>query len=104
MHAQVICPVLVEVRKSQAVSDGLPAGDWATYKVGSADNPGVSLPVDYALVGELRGPIRLGACVEVQRQSRNGVETPGDFLSSPFVEIGQGFFRTQNSVYQIRQL
>lgn len=104
MQTQGIRPVLVEVRKTQAVSDGLPAGDWATYKVGSADNPGVSLPVDYSLVGELRAPIRLGECVEVKRQSRNGFECPGDFISTPVVELGQGFFRTQNSVYRIRQL
>jgi hypothetical protein len=104
MHAQVICPVLVEVRKTQVVSGGLPAGDWATYNVGSADNPGVSLPVGYLLIGELAKPIRLGEGVEVKRQSRNGVECPGDFISTPVVELGQGFFRTQNSVYRIRQL
>lgn len=33
-----------------------------------------------------------------------GAYKPGDFISLPVVEIGQGIFRTQNSVYQIREL
>ncbi len=93
---------LIELVKVDA-SPGAEAqpGSWNTYAIGNT-NPGVSLPIDYTLIGILLDPLEVGRPVRVLRLSRNGIETLGLYQSSPVVEITSSGFRTRNSVYHLR--
>lgn len=71
------------------------------------DNPGVSLPVDYWLEGDLIGEIREGFPIVIERHSRNGVAKLGLFSSSPVRSLvkkdGTLYATTDNSIYKIEQ-
>jgi len=73
--------------------------------VGPAGEEDLSLPIDYSLVGELLNDIEYGKPIRVARRIRNGVETPGEFVTSTLKAIDitaeGGVVCTQNSVYAI---
>lgn len=73
------------------------------YEMGG-DNPGVSLPIEYELEGDLVMPITVGQSVNVNRHSRNGVKCPGWFQTSTVVELKGNTFTTRNSLYQVEYL
>jgi len=81
----------------------LPPGNWETFKAG-ADNPGVSMPVDYTIEGTLVNDIEIGEPVRVLRTKRNGIVVSGFFETSPVTKIGMEGFTTQNSVYRLELL
>jgi hypothetical protein len=77
-----------------------PSADWHDYPFGSAIE-GVSLPVDYELIGYLLGNPKVGGRLIILRVSRNGVNVPGLFCSSPIRIIADTRIETTNSVYRM---
>lgn len=95
----------VKLTKLLAARDAvMPPGDWATFKVGSDGNPGVSLPIDYTVEGTLVNDVEVGKTVQIFRTKRNNVALPGFFETSPVTKIGMAGFTTQNSVYGLEVL
>lgn len=81
-----------------------PAADWSDFAPG-APGPGyLSVPIAYELVGDLCEPLTVGCQIRIFRTVRNGVVHAGKFVSSPVQEIGTGWVRTENSVYQFHIL
>jgi len=68
------------------------------------ENDGVSLPVDYWIIGELQREIEEGKSIKVLRENRNGVECLGQFSSSPIKKIDGDKIETSNSVYKVEYL
>lgn len=75
-------------------------GHWNTYQAGEL-NSGVSLPVDYEIIGTIERPPMVGQSVRVRRTNRNGVEVLGEFESTEVVELTADGFKTLNSVYRM---
>jgi len=80
-----------------------PTPDKKDYKDGQ-ENEGVSLPIDYWIIGELQREIKEGSCIKVIREERNGIKMLGIFTSSPVVKIEGDTIETSNSVYKIEYL
>lgn len=96
-----IFPVKVKLTKvSASKSPFCQPGNWDTYKLGEL-NSGVSLPVDYEIIGTIENPPVVGQSVRVRRTNRNGVITPGDYESTEVVELTDDGFKTLNSVYRM---
>ena len=68
------------------------------------ENDGVSLPIDYWIIGELQREIEEGKSIKVLRENRNGVECLGQFFTSPVKKIDGDKIETSNSVYKIEYL
>jgi hypothetical protein len=94
----------VVLKKIAAVSTPLAPTPHAEDFIPGADNPGVSLPIEYTVEGVLITPIVIGQRVMIDRTKRNGIEVPGWFESTPVKEIKGNIFTTANSVYQIEYL
>jgi len=101
-----IMPVgsLVRITKLRVAPNALFAPGNRGEHVPGGDNPGVSLPVDYANEGILLRPPELGERVLVLRLVRDGDRAPGAFRSGPIVEMSTDKFTTLNSVYRIELL
>lgn len=96
-----IYPVKVKLTKVSASRNPFcQPGNWGTYKLGDM-NRGVSLPVDYEIIGTIEKPPTVGQSVRVRRAKRNGVEMPGDYESTEVVELTDDGFTTLNSVYRM---
>jgi hypothetical protein len=92
---------LVQLTKLSASPTAVcPAGNWDEYRLGAADNS-TSLPVDYALLGYLLVPPRVGHEVQIIRVSRNGVPVFGVFISTVVQQLIEEGFVTENSVYRL---
>lgn len=90
---------MVKIIKLRAAQNPrTPPGRWDTYKIGSRDN-GVSLPVDYEMIGDLLFEIEVGSPVIVRCVERNGTPCDSVFTSTPVIEITADGFRTANSIY-----
>ena len=89
----------IKIRKIAAASGGAEARAWGDHVPGAENDDGKSLPVEYEIEGELAFPIKVGQCVRVARDRRNGVPATGMFITSPVVEVSTHGFRTKNSVY-----
>jgi len=89
----------LRIQKRAEAAGGLPAASNDEYVPGSNGVENKSIPIDYWLTGELMYPLTVGRPVEVLRESRNGVKTPGIFMTSPVVELTPTTFKTKNSIY-----
>ena len=95
----------VQITKFAVNPDGAKAGDMASWKAGTDNNPeNESLPVEYTIKGFLLDDIRVGESVTASRYERNGIKVAGLFTSSPVMEIGDGMFKTRNSLYRITRI
>jgi hypothetical protein len=54
------------IKISESETPKFKSGDWKSFKLG-IDNPGVSLPIDYEIEGELMGKIEVGGNIIVSR-------------------------------------
>ncbi len=95
--------IVVIIKIAETVAPYARAGSWDNYPPG-ATHEGVSLPVDYEIVGALISPIRLGRPILVERFVRNGVSALGVFQSTPVVSMVGVRVETRNSVYRIEPL
>ena len=68
------------------------------------ENDGVSLPIDYWIIGELQREIVEGKSIKVLRENRNGVECLGQFSTSPVKKIDGDKIETSNSLYTIEYI
>jgi hypothetical protein len=98
----------VRIRKLAASANpAAPTPDMKDYRLGE-ENPGLSLPVDYEIEGELRHDIAVGQPISALRYKRNGVEVTGIFASSAVVSITQSatsnIVATANSIYLVDTL
>jgi len=89
----------IRIQKRSEAVGGAPAASNDEYIPGSGGVENISLPIDYWLVGELVNPIAEGQSVRVLRESRNGVECPGFFVTSTVTEVTLSTFKTKNSIY-----
>jgi hypothetical protein len=94
----------IYIEKLAEVSGGLPARSMEEHIDGQYQGDSHSIPVEYNLEGTLAFPIQVGESVIVQRTKRNGVEAYGVFSTSRVTEVGNNYFKTQNSVYSYKFL
>jgi hypothetical protein len=94
----------IYIEKLAEVSGGLPARSKEEYIDGQYQGDSHSIPVEYNLEGVLSYDIEVGKPVVVGRTKRNGVEAYGVFTTSRVTEVGDKYFKTQNSVYSYKFL
>ena len=94
----------IYIEKLAEVPGGLPARSMEEHIDGQYQGDSHSLPVEYNLEGELSYDIEVGKSVVVGRTKRNGVEAYGVFSTSTVTEVGNKYFKTQNSVYSYKFL
>ncbi len=94
----------VEIKKIAAVEGGLPAASKEEYIPGTGGVKGHSIPVEYSLTGNMPNPLRVGECVFVMRETRNGIKCPGMFQTTPVTAITDAGFTTKNSIYLLTVL
>ena len=94
----------IYIEKLAEVPGGLPARNMDEHIMGEPNNNYSSIPIEYNLEGELSYDIEVGKPVVVGRTKRNGVEAYGVFTTSRVTEVGDKYFKTQNSVYSYKFL
>ena len=63
----------------------------------------LSPSLNFWAAGELLEEIEVDKPLRMERTIRNGIEFPGTFHTSVVTEIGDGWFRTSNSLYKIEE-
>ena len=94
----------IYIEKLAEVPGGLPALKMEEHIDGQYQGDSHSIPVEYNLEGVLSYDIEVGKPVVVGRTKRNGVEAYGVFTTSRVTEVGDKYFKTQNSVYSYKLL
>jgi hypothetical protein len=95
----------IYIEKLAEVPGGLPARSMDEHIMGKPNYDNYSsIPIEYNLEGILPFPIQVGESVTVQRTKRNGIEAYGVFSTSRVTEVGNNYFKTQNSVYSYKFL
>lgn len=94
----------IYIEKFAEVPGGLPAIKMEEHIAGESQGDNYSIPVEYNLEGSLIYDIEVGKNVIVERTKRNGVEVRGVFTTSRVTEVGNNYFKTQNSVYSYKFL
>ena len=94
----------IYIEKLAEVSGGLPARSMEEHIMGKPNDNYSSIPIEYNLEGELSYDIEVGKSVVVGRTKRNGVDAYGMFTTSRVTEVGDKYFKTQNSVYSYKYL
>ena len=94
----------IYIEKLAEVPGGLPAIKMEEHIAGESQGDNYSIPVEYNLEGSLIYDIEVGKNVIVERIKRNGVEVRGVFTTSRVTEVGDKYFKTQNSVYSYKFL
>jgi len=95
----------IYIEKLAEVPGGLPARSMEEHIMGKPNYDNYSsIPIEYNLEGVLSYDIEVGKSVVVGRTKRNGVEAYGVFSTSTVTEVGNKYFKTQNSVYSYRFL
>lgn len=95
----------IYIEKLAEVPGGLPARSMDEHIMGKPNYDNYSsIPIEYNLEGELSYDIEVGKPVVVGRTKRNGVEAYGVFSTSRVTEVGNNYFKTQNSVYSYKFL
>ena len=98
-------PKLIYIEKLAEVEGGLPARNKHNHRDGKDHFDNYSLPVEYNLEGYLlNDEIQVNQSVVVDRIKRNGVKASGMFKTSHVTEVGDTYFKTQNSVYMYKFL
>jgi hypothetical protein len=95
---------MIYIEKLAEVPGGLPARSMEEHIDGQYKGDSHSIPVEYNLEGVLSYDIEVGKQVVVGRTKRNGVEAYGVFSTSRVTEVGDKYFKTQNSVYMYKFL
>lgn len=78
--------------------------DKSEWKDGEENGSDFSPYVGYEVEGFLFHTIEIGRSVIVWREKRNGVEAPGQFVTSRVTEITDIGFNTLNSIYKLEIL
>ena len=95
----------IYIEKLAEVPGGLPARSMEEHIMGKPNYDNYSsIPIEYNLEGVLSYDIEVGKPVVVGRTKRNGVEAYGVFSTSRVTEVGNNYFKTQNSVYSYKFL
>ena len=94
----------IYIEKLAEVEGGLAARQKHNHKDGRDHFDNYSLPIEYNLEGELINDIEVGKSVVVSRTKRNGVDAYGIFKTSRVTDVGENYFKTQNSVYMYKFL
>jgi len=94
----------IYIEKLAEVPGGLPARNMDEHIMGKHNDNYSSIPIEYNLEGVLSYDIEVGKPVVVGRTKRNGVEAYGVFTTSRVTEVGDKYFKTQNSVYSYKFL
>ena len=94
----------IYIEKLAEVTGGLPAIKMEEHIAGESQGDNYSIPVEYNLEGYLLYEIEVGKNVIIDRLKRNGVEVRGVFTTSRVTEVGDKYFKTQNSFYQYKFL
>ena len=95
----------IYIEKLAEVPGGLPARSMDEHIMGKPNYDNYSsIPIEYNLEGVLSYDIEVGKSVVVGRTKRNGVESYGVFSTSRVTEVGNNYFKTQNSVYSYKFL
>jgi hypothetical protein len=94
----------IYIEKLAEVPGGLPARSMDEHIMGKPNYNYSSIPIEYNLEGVLSYDIEVGKSVVVDRTKRNGVEAYGVFSTSTVTEVGNNYFKTQNSVYSYKFL
>ena len=94
----------IYIEKLAEVTGGLPARSMDEHIMGKPNDNYSSIPIEYNVEGYLLSDIEVGKNVIVERTKRNGVEVRGVFTTSRVTEVGDKYFKTQNSVYQYKFL
>ena len=94
----------IYIEKLAEVTGGLPAIKMEEHIAGESQGDNYSIPVEYNLEGSLIYDIEVGKNVIVERTKRNGVEVRGVFTTSRVTDVGDKYFKTQNSVYSYKLL
>ena len=94
----------IYIEKLSEVTGGLPAIKMEEHIAGEPQGNNYSVPVEYNLEGSLIYDIEVGKNVIVERIKRNGVEVRGLFTTSRVTEVGNNYFKTQNSLYSYKFL
>ena len=94
----------IYIEKLAEVKGGLPARNMNEHIMGEPNDNNTSIPVEYNLEGSLIYDIEVGKNVIVERTKRNGEEVCGMFTTSRVTEVGNNYFKTQNSVYSYKFL
>ena len=95
---------LIYIEKLAEVEGGLPARSMEEHNMGKPNGNNTSIPIEYNLEGNLIYDIKVGEGVIVERTKRNGVDAYGIFTTSRVTEVGDKYFKTQNSVYSYKFL
>ena len=94
----------IYIEKLAEVPGGLPARNMDEHIMGKPNDNYSSIPIEYNLDGVLSYDIEVGKPVVVGRTKRNGVDAYGMFTTSRVTEVGDNYFKTQNSVYSYKYL
>lgn len=94
----------IYIEKLAEVKGGLPARNMDEHIMGKPNDSKTSIPIDYNLEGYLLYEIEVGKNVFIDRIKRNGEEVRGVFTTSRVTEVGDNYFKTQNSVYSYKFL
>ena len=94
----------IYIEKLAEVPGGLPAIKMEEHIDGQCQDDLHSIPIEYNLEGNLMYDIEVDKSVIVERTKRNGVEVRGVFTTSRVTEVGDNYFKTQNSVYSYKLL
>ena len=90
---------LICIEKLAEVEGGLPARSMDEHIMGES-----SVPIEYNVEGYLLYEIEVGKNVFIDRIKRNGEEVRGLLTTSRVTEVGDKYFKTQNSLYQYKFL
>ena len=90
----------IYIEKLAEVTGGLPARNMDEHIMGKPNDNYSSIPIEYNLEGYLLYEIEVGKNVFIDRTKRNGVEVRGMFSTSRVTEVGDKYFKTQNSLYK----
>ena len=95
------------VKISESAEPDFKSAKWKNFIPG-VDNPGVSLPVEYTVMGTLVSEIKKGGTIFMNRTERNGVAAPGIFMSSVIIDIKKSknftLVETRNSIYLVEEV
>ena len=94
----------IYIEKLAEVTGGLPARSMDEHIMGKPNDSYSSIPIEYNLEGNLINDIKVGKNVFIDRTKRNGVDVRGMFTTSRVTEVGDNYFKTQNSVYSYKLL
>jgi hypothetical protein len=92
----------VKIRKIEHLDD-------ANYKSNSASDQEAGymtegIPDNYEVEGVLVEDVKVGSCIELHRNKRNGVSAIGYFRTSQIKAISDNIAKTQNSYYIIEEI